>query len=154
MLFRSIETAPYKKSFDSIIIGRTVWEFEKLLPEWVNCINNSQVDFVSVPTEWNKDSFIKSGVKKPIIVEPHIYVDYPYKNLGLNNLFRKSILLSKTEENFQFENHYKFCCIGQIIDRKGVLDTLEVFCKSFNSSDKVILILKTFYLNFLISASR
>ena len=54
---------------DSIIIGRTVWEFEKLLPEWVNCINNSQVDFVSVPTEWNKDSFIKSGVKKPIIVE-------------------------------------------------------------------------------------
>ena len=44
------------------IIGRTVWEFEKLLPEWVNCINNSQVDFVSVPTEWNKDSFIKTDL--------------------------------------------------------------------------------------------
>ncbi len=31
-----------------VLIGRTVWEFEKLVPEWVDSINNSAVDYVSV----------------------------------------------------------------------------------------------------------
>ena len=39
------------------VIGRTVWEFNKLIPEWVECINTSQVTEVSVPTNWNKISF-------------------------------------------------------------------------------------------------
>ena len=41
-----------------LVIGRTVWEFEKLLPAWVDAINTSIVDIVSVPTEWNKQCFI------------------------------------------------------------------------------------------------
>ena len=52
------------------VIGRTVWEFNKLVPEWVECINTSQVTEVSVPTSWNKTVFANSEVKKPIVVEP------------------------------------------------------------------------------------
>lgn len=143
-----IETAPYKKNHDVIIVGRTVWEFEKLIPEWVNYINNSKVDIVSVPTDWTRDCFIKNGVTKPIMVEPHVYIDYPYKKLGLNYILKKGILLSKTEQINSFENYYKFYTIGQLIKRKGILDTIETYCESFTSSDKTLLIIKTFNRNY------
>ena len=60
------------------VIGRTVWEFNKLIPEWVEDINLSQVTEVNVPTVWNKEVFEESGVTKSISVDPHVYVDYPY----------------------------------------------------------------------------
>ena len=87
------------------IIGRTVWEFEKLLPSWVASINTSIVDTVSVPTEWNKLCFINSGVTKPIIVEPHIYVDYPYKKTGLKHLLSKSMILCKSDDIINLEKY-------------------------------------------------
>ena len=148
-----IKNAPNINLENKIIIGRTVWEFEKLLPEWVNTINASIIDIVSVPTNWNKKCFINSGVTKPIIVEPHVYVDYPYKKTGLKHLINKSLLISKIEpsillEKINSQKFYKFYCIGQSINRKGILDTVEAFCKSFKSTDKVILLLKTFKANY------
>ena len=144
-----IKNAPDINLKDKIIIGRTVWEFEKLLPAWVDSINTSIVDIVSVPTEWNKQCFINSGLTKPIIVEPHIYVDYPHKNVGFSSLAKKSIVLSK-EKNFTDFNpigYYKFYCIGQLIKRKGIIETIDAFCNAFTSKDKVVLFVKTFRLN-------
>jgi len=133
-----------------IVIGRTVWEFEKLLPAWVDAINVSIVDIVSVPTEWNKQCFIKNGVIKPIIVEPHVYVDYPHKNVGLTTLSKKSIVISKDENitGLNLNEHYKFYCIGQMIERKGIIETIDAFCNAFTSKDKVVLFVKTFKLNY------
>ena len=148
-----VKNAPNINLEGKTIIGRTVWEFEKLLPDWVNSINTGLIDIVSVPTNWNKQCFINSGVTKPIIVEPHVYVDYPYKKTGLIHLLNKSLLISKTEPSLlttkiNSTQYYKFYCIGQSINRKGILDTVEAFCKSFTSSDKVILMLKTFKANY------
>ena len=148
-----IKNTPNINLEGKLIIGRTVWEFEKLLPAWVDTINTSIVDIVSVPTEWNKQCFIKSGVKKPIIVEPHVYIDYPHKNCGITNLFNKSLLICKSEPSMVLTKinsteFYKFYCIGQMIERKGILETVESFCRSFVSTDKVILMLKTFKLNY------
>jgi len=148
-----IKNTPNINLEGKLVIGRTVWEFEKLLPTWVNAINTSIVDIVSVPTQWNKDCFINSGVKKPIIVEPHVYIDYPHKNCGISNLFNKSLLICKSEPSMVMTKinateFYKFYCIGQLINRKGILETVESFCRSFVSTDKVILMLKTFKLNY------
>jgi len=145
-----IKNAPNINLEGKTIIGRTVWEFEKLLPEWVNDINTSIVDIVSVPTEWNKQCFINSGVIKPIIVEPHVYVDYPYKKVGLTVLSRKSIVISKDEDlaGLNFSEYYKFYCIGQFIERKGITETIDAFCNTFTSKDKVLLFVKTFKLNY------
>ena len=143
-----IKNAPNINLDDKIVIGRTVWEFEKLLPSWVNSINASIVDIVSVPTEWNKKCFIKNGVIKPIIVEPHIYVDYPYKKTGLKHLLSKSMILCKSDDIVNLENSYKFYCIGQLIERKGIIETIDTFCNTFTSKDKVILFVKTFKLNY------
>jgi glycosyltransferase involved in cell wall biosynthesis len=145
-----IKNAPNINLENKTIIGRTVWEFEKLLPEWVININTSIVDIVSVPTEWNKQCFINSGVIKPIIVEPHVYVDYPYKKVGLTVLSKKSILISKKEDisNINYNEYYKFYCIGQFIERKGIAETIDAFCNTFTSKDKVLLFIKTFKLNY------
>ena len=148
-----IKNTPNINLEGKLVIGRTVWEFEKLLPAWVDAINTSIVDIVSVPTEWNKQCFIKSGVKKLIIVEPHVYIDYPHKNCGITNLFNKSLLICKSEPSvvmtkINLKEFYKFYCIGQMIERKGILETVESFCRSFVSTDKVILMLKTFKLNY------
>jgi len=145
-----IKNAPNINLENKTIIGRTVWEFEKLLPEWVSNINTSIVDIVSVPTEWNKQCFINSGVIKPIIVEPHVYVDYPYKKVGLTVLSKKSILISKKEDisNINYNEYYKFYCIGQFIERKGIAETIDAFCNTFTSKDKVLLFIKTFKLNY------
>ena len=143
-----IKNAPDINLKDKIIIGRTVWEFEKLLPAWVDSINAGIVDIVSVPTEWNKQRFINSGVTKPIIVEPHIYVDYPYKKTGLKHLLTKSLMMCKNENTLDIENSYKFYCIGQMIERKGIIETIDAFCNAFTSTDKVVLFVKTFKLNY------
>ena len=145
-----IKNAPNINLEGKIVIGRTVWEFEKLLPSWVDSINTSIVDIVSVPTEWNKQCFINSGVIKPIIVEPHIYVDYPHKKVGLTTLSKKSIVISKDENlpGLNLNEYYKFYCIGQLIERKGIVETIDAFCNAFTSADKVILFVKTFRLNY------
>ena len=143
-----IKNAPNINLDDKIVIGRTVWEFEKLLPSWVDSINVSIVDIVSVPTEWNKQCFINSGVTKPIIVEPHIYVDYPYKKTGLKHLLTKSLMICKNKNTIDIENSYKFYCIGQMIERKGIIETIDDFCNAFTSTDKVVLFVKTFKLNY------
>ncbi len=145
-----IKNAPDTKLENKLVIGRTVWEFEKLLPSWVDSINTSIVDIVSVPTEWNKQCFINSGVIKPIIVEPHIYVDYPHKKVGLTTLSKKSIVISKDENlpDLNLNEYYKFYCIGQLIERKGIVETIDAFCNAFTSADKVVLFVKTFRLNY------
>jgi len=145
-----IKNAPNINLEKKTIVGRTVWEFEKLLPSWVDAINNGIVDIVSVPTEWNKQCFINSGVIKPIIVEPHIYVDYPHKKVGLTTLSKKSIVISKDENlsGLNLNEYYKFYCIGQLIERKGIIETIDTFCNAFTSTDKVVLFVKTFKLNY------
>ncbi len=134
-----------------VIIGRTVWELEKLVPEWVDSINSSNITHVSVPTLWNKKTFIQSGVKKPILVDPHIYVDYPFKEYTLEYLLKnKSIILMENDTNHDvvndkhFKDGYIFYSISQFTDRKGITDLIKVFCETYTDEDNVILLLKTF----------
>jgi glycosyltransferase involved in cell wall biosynthesis len=127
------------------IIGRTVWEFDKLIPTWVDAINNSRVDIVSVPSQWNKDAFINSGVTKPIFVEPHVYIDLPFDSITLESLIETGEIIYDGDFNqFDLNQAYKFYTIGQFIPRKGISETIELFCSSFTKNDKVILFLKTF----------
>lgn len=126
------------------IIGRTVWEFDKLPEKWVNQINNSSVTIVSVPTEWNKTTFINSGVTKTIVVEPHIYIDYPYTPLVLQHILSKCVLVNDQLGETNFNKYYKFYNISQLIDRKGIDLLVESFCEAFESTDNVGLFLKLY----------
>lgn len=132
------------------VIGRTVWEFNKLIPEWVEAINSSQVTEVSVPTNWNKISFENSEVDKPITVDPHLYVDYPYKSYDLDYILKtkSTIIYNGNFNNINLSSIYKFYTIGQLIPRKGIIETISAFCKAFTDQEDVILFVKTFRLDY------
>ncbi len=133
------------------IIGRTVWEFENVHPDWIKSINESVVTTVSVPTEWNKQIFIKNGVTKPIIVEPHVFTNVGDTRFTIEHLLKKSVIIYKKDlVGINLNDYYKFYCIEQLTHRKNIDDTIETFCRSFKSTDRVILFVKTFRANYSI----
>lgn len=141
----------YSNCSDCKIIGRTVWEFEKVHPDWIDNINNSAVTHVSVPTEWNKSIFLKEGVTKPIIVEPHVAIDFPTKTYNIEHLLKKSVVLVTSDiKKIEPTDCYKFYCIEQLTDRKNLIATIHAYCKAFTPTDKVVLFLKTFTSNYSI----
>lgn len=134
-----IHTTPewWKKTIEEekgkFIIGMTVWETDKLHPDWVGYIN--QVDLVFVPCVWNKEVFIKSGIKSRIEVVPHII---------------KEVEKIESDITGVREGDYVFYTIGQWSVRKGVEETLIAYCEEFTNKEKVSLILKTFSDNYSI----
>lgn len=146
-----IKNSQINYSPDTKLVGRTVWEFDKLPRQWVDIINNSIVNVVSVPTEWNKNTFISSGVVKPIVVEPHVYIDYPHTPLVLQHILSKCVLVNDQLKETNFNKHYKFYNISQLIDRKGIDLLIESFCEAFDSNDNVSLFLKLYRSNHTIS---
>ena len=144
-----LTNANLKHTQTTKIIGRTVWEFDVLPKMWVDDINNSNVTVVSVPTQWNKTTFINSGVIKPIVVEPHLHVTHPYIKSTFTQLLTKAVYLNDSMSTVtDFNTYYKFYAISQLIDRKGIDATVNTFCESFTKDDKVLLLLKLFRLNY------
>jgi predicted GH43/DUF377 family glycosyl hydrolase/glycosyltransferase involved in cell wall biosynthesis len=126
------------------IIGRTVWEFEKVPKLWVDTINSSKVTHVSVPTHWNKEVFIANGVTKSITVDPHIYVDTPFKQTRLKDIIDdvdKTDIIFNTQLD-DLDSYYKFYNISQWHPRKGIEESIIAYRDAFKSTDKVIFILK------------
>jgi predicted GH43/DUF377 family glycosyl hydrolase len=131
------------------IVGRTVWEFEKLLPEWVDVINKSKVTHVSVPTKWNRDIFIKNGVLKPIEVDPHPFVNVADINYTLEHLLKKGIVVFNGDLKYlNIHECYKFYCIEEFSSRKNLSESIHAFCRAFKSHENVVFLIKTFRKNY------
>jgi glycosyltransferase involved in cell wall biosynthesis len=126
-----------KKNQDiSNTIGYCTWETSKLPLKWVNDIN--LVDEVWVPSNFNKQSFIDSGVKVEIKVVPHIW--HPQK------LFKKSnIKIYDFCKNEIPNDRFTFYSIGELNFRKGIEDLVEVFNKLNEKYRDTQLILKLHY---------
>ncbi len=113
-------------------IGYTVWETDKLPISWVKLIN--QVNEVWVPSEWNKEVFINSGITIPIKVVPHTL------DITLPNQTYPEIMSN--------DSSFKFYSIFQWTERKNPLGLLTAYLSEFNSEDNVTLILKTYQFGF------
>jgi glycosyltransferase involved in cell wall biosynthesis len=121
------------------IIGYTTWETNVLPEKWVKSINE-EVSEVWCPSNYNLETFKNSGVTIPIKVVPHVFLEKPL-------LDKKDILLYDTSgQVIEFKNDvYTFYTIGEFNERKGIDDTINAFCQTFTSNDKVRLIIKTHY---------
>lgn len=128
---------------DKKIIGRTVWDFDPLPDTWVKEINDSIVNVVSVPSQWCKDVFVSSGVKKEIIVEPHTIPAINYKKHSIVDLFDRSRVFSPVPINYQrFAKRVKFLNVSSLVARKNTGFLIEAYLDSFTFDDETLLICK------------
>lgn len=120
----------------SNVIGYCTWETSKLPLKWVNDIN--LVKEVWVPSNFNKQSFIDSGVNAEIKVVPHIW--HPQK------LFKKSnIKIFDFLKNEIPSNKFTFYSIGELNFRKGIEDLVKTFNKFNEKYRDTQLIIKLHY---------
>ena len=122
-------------------ILQTVWETSNLPPYWVNYLNNNEFDEIWVPSEFNKNIFIKSGVIKPIQIKK-------YLTYNLVNCQKKDEVI--IPKYYQFGNRditktYNFYYISTWNDRKNNINTIKTFCETFTQNDNVSLLMKTNY---------
>ena len=115
---------------NKIVIGYCTWETDIVPAEWVGHINNC-VHELWVPSTYNRDNFKKSGVTIPIRIVPHIFLP--------------THLPERNRINLYDPNRYTFYTIGEWHSRKNISDVVISFCKAFNSSDSVRLVIKTHY---------
>ena len=109
-------------------IGYTVWETSRLPVSWVSIINT--IDEVWVPSEWNKQIFIDSGVKIPIKVVPHT--------------LDSKIINESYDINNLANDKFKFYSIFQWTERKNPVGLLTAYLSEFTDKDNVTLFLKTY----------
>jgi glycosyltransferase involved in cell wall biosynthesis len=118
------------------IVGYCAWETSKLPTKWVDHIN--MVNQVWVPSVFNKQSFIESGVKTEIKVVPHIW--HPQQLIKKSNI--KIYDYCRTEVS---SDKYTFYSIGELNFRKGIEDLVTVFDKLNDTYKDTQLILKLHY---------
>jgi len=117
--FATVKTDAYK-------IGYTMLETTGVPKEWVDGCN--KLDELWVPTEFNKWTFRRSGVKVPINVMPLGLVDINY--------FNPEIKGEPIPEVFTFLSIFEWG------ERKSPETLLRAFNRAFRASDPVVLICK------------
>jgi glycosyltransferase involved in cell wall biosynthesis len=118
------------------VVGYCTWETNKLPSKWVDSIN--LVPEVWVPSVFNKECFINSGVKSIVKVVPHIW--HPQKLIN-----KDGITIYDHTRNVVPKNKYTFYSIGEFNFRKGIEDLVTVFDKFNDNYPDTQLLLKIHY---------
>lgn len=114
------------------LIGYTTWETDRLPLHWPNILN--QMDEIWVPSSWNQQTFVSSGVTVPVHVVPHILKDPSTQN--------SSRELTLTEGGVP-AHHQMIYSINVWSERKALDQLLQVYWSTFTASDPVTLVIKT-----------
>lgn len=121
---------------DSRRVGYCTWETNKLPDHWVDNIN--LMPEVWVPSHYNKECFINSGVTSKIEVVPHVW--HPQKT------FKKEEVTITDCFGVQVpKDKYTYYCIGEFNFRKGIQDLVTIFNKVNDYYPDTQLILKLHY---------
>jgi len=107
------------------------WEYGMAPIHWVRFMQNEQ-DEIWVPSQFNKDVYVRSGVdKEKIHVIPNGVDTKVYKPEG-------SLYQLETEKTF------KFLYVGGALHRKGFDILIKAYCEAFGPNDDVCLVIKDF----------
>ena len=107
-------------------VGYTMLEVDGLPPDWVNQAN--MMDEIWVPSAFNFETFLNSGVKVPIKIVP-LGIDPNYFSLNIRG--------------HRFDNEFTFLSVFEWGDRKAPDVLLRAFADEFDSKEPVRLICKT-----------
>lgn len=119
-------------SLNKYNIGYTTWETNRLPKDWIDCIN--QLNEVWVPSNYNKEVFLESGITIPIFVMPHTFNRSIFEKEMVSNVITKP-------------NSFVFYSIFQFLERKGPFQLLKAYLTEFQESEDVCLLLKTYLFN-------
>lgn len=111
-----------------IVIGFSIWETTALPGHWPPLLN--QLDYLIVPTEWNKKLYRQQGVTVPIVVIPHIS-QFEGKITDPDSLPERK------------NKKYRFYTISTWTERKQMIKNVEVFLNTFADSEPAELMIKT-----------
>jgi glycosyltransferase involved in cell wall biosynthesis len=119
-------------------IGYTMLEVDGFPDEWVR--QGNSMDEVWVPSSANRDAFIRSGLRKPVLVMP----------LGVNiDFFNPGIRAFPNPDGL-----YVFLANFEWGERKAPGLLLKAFNETFRRSEPVLLLCKTINKNFGVSVRR
>jgi hypothetical protein len=104
------------------LVSFTTWETDRLPGPWVEIL--SEYDRVLVPSRFNRDTFVSSGLVTPVHVVPHIARAIP-------------------EVPVDAGAGFVFYTIATWTARKAVLDTVAAFVTAFGADDDVTLVIHT-----------
>lgn len=119
-----LEKLELKDAFFCALI--TIFETDRIPNAWVGLLNNEFVDEVWVPSEFNVETFSRSGVKK----EKLLKIPYPI-DISQYNLPKKG------------HERFRILYIADFSPRKNIKQLIEAFQKEFKAKDNVELLLHT-----------
>lgn len=99
-------------------IGYCTWETNRLPSSWVKFINN--ISEVWVPSVFNRECFIDSGVKSTIQIVPHVWHSQSLMD-------KSTITMYDYTRNKIPNNKFTFYSIGELNYRKGIEDVIQLF---------------------------
>uniref|UniRef100_A0A5B7C2R1 Uncharacterized protein n=1 Tax=Davidia involucrata TaxID=16924 RepID=A0A5B7C2R1_DAVIN len=144
-LFQTLPCPPTGYGNFKFVIGRTMFETDRVNPEHVRRCN--QMDFVWVPTDFHASTFIQSGVdpsKVVKIVQPidvKFFDPLKYKPLDLSSI--GTLVLGSSSTNLNLEKEFVFLSVFKWEYRKGWDVLLKSYLKEFSKVDGVALYLLT-----------
>ncbi|XP_052197870.1 uncharacterized protein LOC127804629 [Diospyros lotus] len=145
-LFQTLPCPPTGYGDFRFVIGRTMFETDRLSPEHVGRCN--QMDSVWVPTEFHVSTFVQSGVDSSKVVKIVEPVDVEFfdpdkcKPLDLASMGTR-VLGSTTSANSNFGKDFVFLSVFKWEYRKGWDVLLQAYLKEFSMGDGVALYLLT-----------
>lgn len=148
-LFQTLPCPPTGYEEPLFVIGRTMFETDRLNPEHVRRCN--QMDSVWVPTDFHVSTFVQSGVEPTKVVKmvQPVDVDFfnPSKYRPMNLPHHGKLILGSDGSNLKGKSkerkEFVFLSIFKWEYRKGWDVLLKSYLAEFDSSDEVSLYLLT-----------
>ncbi|XP_019151141.1 PREDICTED: uncharacterized protein LOC109147924 isoform X2 [Ipomoea nil] len=141
-LFETLPCPPIGYEYFKAVIGRTMFETDRVTADHVDRCNN--MDYVWVPTEFHVETFMRSGVDplKVVKVVQAVDVEFfdPVKYEPLDIGARGSLVLGKSNSG---EKEFVFLSVFKWEHRKGWDVLLRSYLREFDKDDGVALFLLT-----------
>lgn len=134
---------PMQTNVSNYNVFFTMMETQTLHPDFAN-VCNRYADAIITPTQWNKDVFIKGGIKKPIYVVP-LGVNTDIYKPGLPKLPITCRELPSGRAANSFPS-FNFITLFGWSYRKGIDVILKAYCDKFTSKDDVGFIICSRYM--------
>lgn len=116
-----------EKEPDKRLILHTAWETDRIPRHWRFLLELA--DIVVVPSTWNRDVFLDSGLRVPVETLPHIALP--------PSVAHGPLPIAIPDDDFVF------LAVDTWTERKGLREMIQCYLDTFTADDRVNLVIKT-----------